>query len=122
MTLTKSDVSELLDAIRAGGDIDVIRALLHRRRRCAAAGLASGVRSSAPGGALAPGARVPAGCVGGGGLAVTPDNRFVVATIMGRDAGQTSTPIGPTRDTRPFPGMVVLLDVAALVTSGGSDR
>ena len=25
MTLTKSDVSELLDAIRAGGDIDVIR-------------------------------------------------------------------------------------------------
>ena len=25
MTLTQSDVSELLDAIRAGGDIDVIR-------------------------------------------------------------------------------------------------
>ncbi len=25
MTLTKSDVCELLDAIRAGGDIDVIR-------------------------------------------------------------------------------------------------
>jgi hypothetical protein len=25
MTLTQSDVTELLDAIRAGGDIDVIR-------------------------------------------------------------------------------------------------
>ncbi len=25
MTLTKSDVSELLDALRAGGDIDVVR-------------------------------------------------------------------------------------------------
>jgi hypothetical protein len=25
VTLTKSDVTELLDAIRAGGDIDVIR-------------------------------------------------------------------------------------------------
>jgi len=70
--------------------------------------------------ALTPGARVPADCVGGGGLAVTPDNRHVVATIIGREPGQSTTPLGPTTDGRPFPGMVVTLDVASLVEAGSS--
>ncbi len=33
MTLTQSDVTELLDAIRAGGDIDVIGKGVHLRLR-----------------------------------------------------------------------------------------
>lgn len=69
---------------------------------------------------LGPGERVPAACVGGGGLAVSPDNRFVFATIIGRDAGQKASPLGPVSDERPFPGMVVMLDAAQLVGSGAA--
>ena len=67
---------------------------------------------------LRPGSRVPASCVGGGGLLVSPDNRFLVASIIGREAGQTSTPIGTTTDTRAFPGMIVMLDIAKLIQAG----
>lgn len=75
---------------------------------------------SAAGEAVRPGSRVPASCVGGGGLVVTPDNRYVVASITGREEGQTTTPIGTATDTRRFPGMIVLLDVAALVGRGAN--
>jgi len=71
---------------------------------------------------LHPGSRVPASCVGGGGLLSSPDNRFLVESIIGRDSGQTSTPIGTTTDTRAFPGMIVMLDIAKLIEAGPASR
>lgn len=68
--------------------------------------------------ALHPGSRVSASCVGGGGLLVTPDNRYVAASIIGREAGQTGALIGTATDARPFPGMIVLLDVRRLLQAG----
>ncbi|HVL98647.1 MAG TPA: hypothetical protein VM324_05080 [Egibacteraceae bacterium] len=73
---------------------------------------------SAAGEAAQPNSRVPASCVGGGGLLVTPDNRYVIASIIGREAGQTRAPIGRATDPRPFPGMIVMLDVHQLVRAG----
>ena len=58
------------------------------------------------------------GCAGGGGVAVSPDNRYVVHSIVGRDAGQSSSFIGSASNPYGFPGMLVKLDVSKLIASG----
>lgn len=65
-----------------------------------------------------PGSDATAGCTGGGGVAVTPDNRFLVHSIIGRDPGQSDDFIGSGTNPAGFPGMIVLLDIARLVSAG----
>jgi hypothetical protein len=60
------------------------------------------------------------GCAGGGGVAVSPDNRYVVHSIVGRDAGQASALIGSASNPHGFPGMLVKLDIADLISAGSS--
>ena len=62
------------------------------------------------------------GCAGGGGVAVSPDNRYIVHSIVGRDPGQTSNFIGSASNPHGFPGMVVKLDVADLIASGAAPK
>lgn len=68
--------------------------------------------------AVRPGSRIAASCVGGGGLLLSPDNRYVIASIIGRQPGQRTAPIGTATDARGFPGMIVALDVQRLVRAG----
>jgi hypothetical protein len=58
------------------------------------------------------------GCSGGGGVSVTPDNRHVVHTIIGRDPGQSGLFATSATDPDGFPGMVVSLDIQGLIGSG----
>jgi len=65
-----------------------------------------------------PGHPSTAGCSGGGGVAVTPDNRFVVHTIIGRDPGQGGNFVASHTNPSGFPGMVVKVDVSKLIQAG----
>jgi hypothetical protein len=65
-----------------------------------------------------PGLPSTAGCSGGGGVTVTPDNRFVVHTIIGREPGQAGNFIASSTNPSGFPGLVVKLDAHKLIEAG----
>ena len=65
-----------------------------------------------------PGLPSTSGCSGGGGVAVTPDNRYVVHTIIGRDPGQAGNFIASSNNPAGFPGMVAKVDVSKLIEAG----
>ena len=73
---------------------------------------------SAAGQAAQPGLPSTSGCSGGGGVAVTPDNRFVVHTIIGRNPGQSGNYVASSTNPAGFPGLVVKLDVSKLIEAG----
>jgi len=73
---------------------------------------------TAAGQAAQPGLDATSGCSGGGGVAVTPDNRFVVHTIIGRNPGQGGNFIASSTNPSGFPGMVVKLDITKLIQAG----
>lgn len=65
-----------------------------------------------------PGLPSTSGCSGGGGVAVTPDNRSVVHTIIGREPGTTGNFVASSTNPSGFPGMVTKLDVSKLIEAG----
>lgn len=68
--------------------------------------------------AVDPAASSTAGCTGGGAIVPTPDNRYVVHSIIGREHGHGDDFIGSHAGAEGFPGMLVLLDVRKLVRAG----
>lgn len=59
-----------------------------------------------------------AGCAGGGAVVPTPDNRYLLHAIIGREPGQSDNLVGSSVNPDGFPGMVVMLDIRALVQAG----
>jgi hypothetical protein len=64
------------------------------------------------------GNNVTSGCAGGGAVTVSPDNRYVVHSIVGREPGQAGTLTSPTTNSSGFPGMLVKLDISRLIAAG----
>ncbi len=60
-----------------------------------------------------------AGCSGDGAISMTPDNRFSVHAIIGREITQVPLiGLGTGSDTQGFPGMLVSLAMTDLITHG----
>lgn len=69
---------------------------------------------------LDPASEETAGCTGGGAVLLTPDNRFLLHSIIGREAGQSGALVAEGGGQDPFPGMIVLLDVRKLIQAGSA--
>ncbi len=77
---------------------------------------------TAAGQAVDPDLESTAGCSGGGAVVLTPDNRYLVHSIIGRDPGQSDDLIGEGAPPEGFPGMIVVLDVLDLLEAGDEAR
>jgi hypothetical protein len=73
---------------------------------------------STAGRAVNPGTNSTSGCSGPGGIAPTPDNRFLVQAIIGREPGQSASGIGASTYPNGFPGMLVKMDISKLMAAG----
>lgn len=65
-----------------------------------------------------PNASSSAGCSGGGAVVPTPDNRYLVHSIIGRPPGEGDSFVDPAVNPEGFPGMLVALDIRPLIEAG----